>query len=60
MSSCCWYWCCVPVLLSDSGGPVAVDIHDVPVVSVAAAFSGVNSVPAVLQIASLHAVALLL
>jgi hypothetical protein len=34
-------------LLSDSDGPAAVDIHDVPIVPDAAVISDVNSVPAV-------------
>ncbi len=32
---------------SDSGGPAAIDIHDVPIVPVAAIISEVNSIPAV-------------
>jgi hypothetical protein len=34
-------------LLSDSGGPAAVDIHDVPIVPAAVVTSDVNCVPAV-------------
>ncbi len=38
----------VPVLLSDSDNPHAVDIHNVPDVPAASVFSDVNNVPAVL------------
>ncbi len=34
-------------LLSDSGGPAAVDTHDVPIVPAAAVISDFNSVPPV-------------
>ncbi len=34
-------------LLSKSGGPTIVDIHDVPIVPAAAVISAVNTVPAV-------------
>ncbi len=34
-------------LLSDSGGPTAVDIHDVPIVPAATVISAVNTVPVV-------------
>jgi hypothetical protein len=35
------------LLLSDSDGPAAVDIHDFPIVLAAAVISDVNNVPAV-------------
>ena len=37
-------------LLSDSGDPAAVDIHDVPVVPTDAVTFDVNSVPAVVDL----------
>ncbi len=56
MSSCCCCWCPCWMLLSSllflnfflfaSGGPAAVDIHDVLIVPAAAVISDVNSVPA--------------
>jgi hypothetical protein len=50
---CCWRPCSMLMvslllltfLLSDSGGPAAVDIYDVPIVPVAAVILDVNSVP---------------
>ncbi len=37
-------------LLSDSDGPAAVDIHDVPIAPAAAVISDINSVPAVVSL----------
>jgi hypothetical protein len=39
-AECCWL---LTLLLSDSGGPAAVDIHDVPIVPADAVISDVNS-----------------
>jgi hypothetical protein len=54
----CWCPCLIllssllllTVLLSGSGGPTAVDIHDVPIVPAAAVISDLNSVPAVVGV----------